>query len=179
MSLLESLLGAQNGQAVNSLSRRFGLTEQQVQSALGTLVPALSQGLRRNTAQPGGLESLASALGGGRHQRYLEDPASLEQPETVEDGNGILGHIFGSKDVSRQVASAAAERTGISSDMLKKMLPVVAAMVMGSLSRKAQSQGTPSPGGVGGLGGLTSMLDSNRDGSVADDILGMAGKFFR
>jgi hypothetical protein len=47
------------------------------------------------------------------------------------DGNGILGHILGSKDVSRQVAAQASARTGIGADVLKKMLPLVATLAMG------------------------------------------------
>ena len=63
-------------------------------------------------------------------------PDDLELPETVDDGNGILSHVFGNKNVSRQVASRAAGRTGIGADLLKRMLPMVATLVMGTLARR-------------------------------------------
>jgi len=176
------LLNQGGGSAVRQLADNFGLNENQAISAISNLVPALGQGLARNASTAGGLEGLMGALAGGGHQRYLEDPSTLSQEETVRDGNGILGHILGSKDVSRQVAQQASERTGVGADVLKKMLPVVAAMTMGTLSRQAAASPTAAAAGSAGgglMGVLGQFLDSNRDGSVVDDVLGMASRFFK
>jgi hypothetical protein len=67
-------------------------------------------------------------------------------------------------------------------DILQQMLPVVAAMVMGSMSQRAgaaTSQAGLGAGVPGGdlLGMLGPMLDADRDGSVMDDVAGMLGKF--
>lgn len=177
MDLLSILLNQGGGGAVRQLAGNFGLNEQQAVSALSSLLPALGQGLAQNTSSPDGLAGLLGALTSGGHQRYLEDPAILGQAETVQDGNGILGHILGSKDVSRQVAQRAAEQTGLGTDVLKKMLPIVAAMAMGALSRQNAAPAASSAGGLGGL--FNQLLDSNRDGSVVDDVLGMASRFFQ
>jgi hypothetical protein len=168
-------------------------------SALSALVPALSAGFQQNMQSKGGLDSLVSALAGGQHSRYLDDPSSLTG--AVDDGNGILGHVFGSKDVSRQVAARAAAQTGLDVGILKQMLPLVATMMMGAMARhggvSASAGGMgASTGGLGGvlgsaLGGsgasaggglismLTPMLDSNKDGSIVDDVIGMLGKLGR
>jgi hypothetical protein len=164
------------------LGNNFGLDENRTMSAVSNLLPALGRGLARNASMQGGLESLLGALTGGNHQRYLEDPSILSRQETIDDGNGILGHILGSKDVSRQVAQQTSERTGIGADVLKKMLPMVAALAMGALSRQNASAQSIAPGaapGEGLAGMLGQFLDANRDGSVADDLLGMAAKLFR
>ena len=175
------LLNQGGGQAVRQLANNFGLDENQTVSAISNLLPALGQGLARNASTQGGLESLMGALSGGQHQRYLEDPSILNQEDSINDGNGILGHIFGSKDVSRQVAQQTSERTGIGIDILKKMLPMVATLAMGALSRQTASAQNITPGAspAGGLAGmLGQFLDANRDGSIADDVLGMASRFF-
>jgi hypothetical protein len=182
MNLLDALLNARGGSAVNDLGQNFGLDRNQTESALAQLLPALSSGLKRNVSSESGLQSLLSALSGTRHQMYLDDPATLGSPDTVRDGNGILGHLLGSKDVSRRVAQRASEKTGIGTEILKKMLPVVASMVMGSLSKQTsasnfQQAATREPAG-GLLGMLSPFLDADKDGSVADDLLGMAGKLF-
>lgn len=181
MNILEMVLASQNGGAVKQLGRQFGVGDAQAVDAIRQLVPALSGGLKRNIADPGGLDDLVGALERQDHGRYYDDPSSLEREDTVADGNAILGHIFGSKDVSREVATRAADRTGIDTATLKKMLPVVATLVMGALNRGAGDR--LSPGGsqdAGVMGGLlTSFLDADKDGSVVDDLLGMAGKFFR
>jgi hypothetical protein len=168
------LMNASGGGAVQQVGQRFGLTEEQTSSALGQLVPALLAGLQNNTAQSGGLESLLGALNGGNHAQYLDRPELLTEETTAADGNSILGHIFGSKDVSRAVAARASEQTGIGSDILKQMLPVVATMVMGGLSRQngLASQDTSQAGSL-----LTSLLDQNRSGSIADEVVGMLGRF--
>ncbi len=182
MDLLNMILNQGGGQAVSQLAKNFGMQESQVAAALSNLLPALGQGLARNASAQDGLDSLLGALAGGRHQRYLEDPSILNQEDSIGDGNGILGHILGSKDVSRQVAQHASERTGIGVDILKKMLPMVATLAMGALSRQSANAQNSNPG-ASASDGLTSILgsflDADRDGSIADDVLGMASRFFR
>ena len=181
MDLLQSVLNAQGGQTVRELARTAGVGEQDAAAAIGSLLPALATGLSRNAAQPGGMDALVAALSGGSHARYLDNPSALGSPTTVTDGNNILGHILGSTDVSRQVAAQAAAQTGLGPDVLKKMLPLVAAMAMGALSKQRTNpigHAGAAPGG-GLLGMLTPLIDRNRDGSVADDVAGMLGKFLR
>ncbi len=181
MDMLEAILNAQGGGTAQQLGQQFGLSESQVSSALSALVPALSAGFQRNMSSPQGLEGLLSALTGGQHQRYADDGSALTDPDTIADGNGILGHVFGSKDVSRQVASRAAAQTGIGENVLKNMLPVIAALMMGTMSKQvARPSGSQAGLGASGaslLGMLTPMLDSNRDGSIVDDVVGMIGRF--
>jgi hypothetical protein len=184
MNLVEMILQANGGGNVRQVASKFGLQESQAKSAIENLLPALSQGLQRNMAAPGGLASLLGALQGGAHTKYLDRPDTLAQDDTIQEGNGILGHLLGSKDVSRRVASDAAAQTGLDASILKQMLPIVATMVMGSMSRQANQAGlaAASPGSAppaGAMGALASLLDGNKDGSVADDLLGLAKKFLR
>lgn len=176
--LLEMLMNASGGGAAQQVGQKFGLSPQQTSGALEQLVPALMAGLQRNTSQQGGMDALLGALTKGNHSRYLDRPDALTQADTVSDGNAILGHILGSKDVSRAVANRASEQTGIGADILKQMLPVVATMVMGGLA-KQQSSGNAASATAGAGGLLSSLLDQNRDGSVADDVMGMLGKFLK
>jgi hypothetical protein len=189
MDILSSILGAQGGGATRQLGDQFGLDESQVTSALGALVPALAAGFQNNLSNPQGLEGLTAALAGGNHQQYVDDAGALGSADAVADGNGILGHVFGSKDVSREVASRAAAQTGIGQDVLKSMLPVVASMMMGAMAKRMSQPSAAAAGagfggtaaGLGGGGGLlgmlTPMLDSNRDGSIVDDVVGLIGRF--
>ena len=182
MELLQMILSAQGGNAVNNLSERFGISNEQTSSAVSSLLPARLSGMNKNVKQEGGLDSLIGALSGGKHQQYVDDREAIFGDAPVEEGNGILGHLLGNKDVSRQVATAASARTGVGTDVLKQMLPVVATMLMGSLSK--QTQGGNLAAAMGGtdkgnfLSMLTPMLDRDGDGSVVDDVAGMLGGFF-
>lgn len=178
MNILEAIVGAQGGGAVSQLAAQFGLKPEQATSAVSALIPALKAGLQRNTSSETGLAELAAALGKGTHQQYLDDPSSLTRPETTADGNAILGHLLGSKDVSRQVAARASQQTGIDPSILKKMLPLVAALAMGGLSRRASAAGGPAAGAGGLASMLGPMLDRDQDGSMMDDVAGMLGGLF-
>jgi hypothetical protein len=182
MNILEAIVNAKGGAAIQQLGSQFGLGQDQTTAALSALVPALAAGVQRNIRTEGGLGSLTSALASGNHSRYLDNPATLSNPSAVTDGNGILGHLLGNKEASREVASRAAAQTGLSADVLKRMLPLAATMMMGAFSKKATSG--PAPGGNSGLGGgiaamLTPLLDKNRDGSLLDDVTSLVGGFVK
>jgi hypothetical protein len=175
------MLQAQGGGAVHELGTKFGLDDSQVTSAISALAPALAAGFTRNMSSPQGLESLLGALGNGQHSRYVDDAGSLSSAASMLDGNGILGHVLGSKDVSRQVASRAAAQTGLGESLMKQMLPLVATMMMGSMAKRmGQTQASPmgNAGGADLMGMLSPMLDSNRDGSMVDDVIGIVGRMF-
>ena len=182
MNILETILSSQNGAAVAEISKSLGLGQSETQTALGKLLPAVARGLSNNASSQDGLGALLGAVSKGGHQRYIDNPANIADQASIKDGNGILGYIFGSKDVSRNVASRAAEQTGISSAILKKMLPMAATLAMGALGKKASGLGMLGAvlGGGGPqqsqLSGLFALLDFDKDGSVADDILGIAKK---
>jgi hypothetical protein len=141
---------------LSAIGRQFGLDEQQTKAAFDALAPVVAAGMRR-TSQPGGggLGDLIGSLAGGNPTRYADDTSAFEQPGSVDDGNAVLGQIFGSKDVSRGVAQQISANTGISDTILKKLLPIVAAFVMGQIAKKALGGGNAqaSPGG-GGLGDI-------------------------
>jgi len=184
MNLVETLLQAGGGGVVREMARELGVEEGQAQRGIEQLVPALARGLQRNAGTPGGLEGLLGALKSGGHQRYVDHPEDLGRRESVADGNAILGHLLGSKDVSRNVAGRAAAETGLDAGLLQKMLPMLAAATMGSLDQQTAGGGAlealagGAPGGAGVAGMLESFLDADRDGAVLDDVLGMAKKFF-
>lgn len=178
-NLLDVLFADENKAALRQMQKEFNLSETQTKTAVEELIPALSRGLQKNTQNPQGMDELLDALKTGEHARYMEQPDILGKPQTTEDGNSILGHIFGDKTVSREVAKRVSTQSGLSSSLLKKMLPVVASLAMGALSKQILGggrarAGAPATANSGGL--LTSLLDSDRDGSVWDDVLGMAAR---
>ena len=180
MSILETILKSQGGDLVKQVAGSLNLDEGQAGAAISQLLPALTQGIKNNVAKPNGLESLLGALKGGNHSQYIEQPSKLAGLASITDGNAILGHLLGSKDVSRQVAADAAQKTGIDVGILKKMLPMVATMTMGSLSKESSGGMLSALSGAGssGAGMLSGFLDKDGDGSIVDDVLGFAKKLF-
>lgn len=140
LPLFDMLNQAQDGKGMDLLARQFNLSQQQAALAVEALMPAFSQGLKRNVSDPYGLAGFLQALAGGQHARYFEDAQSAFSPQGVSEGNGILGHLFGSKDLSRAVAAQAAQASGLSQELIKQMLPVVASMIMGGLFKQSTGQ---------------------------------------
>ncbi len=166
MNLLEMVMQAQGGGAVKQMAQQFGIGEDQAQSAIGAVLPMLAGAMQQNV-QKGGLEGLLGALQGGNHQQYLDNPSTLFSEQGVQDGNGILGHLLGGKEVSRQLATHAEAQSGVSSSIIKQMLPMVAGLLMGGMSRQANSSGilgqvfgAAMGGGGADSGGLGSVLGS-------------------
>lgn len=172
MNMMDMIMQAAGGNTAQQAGSQFGLSPEMSQKAIGALLPAISSAMKQNTASPQGLAGLLGALQGGGHEQYLDNPEALAQNAPTE-GNAILGHLFGTKEVSRAVAGRAAEQTGIDSGVLKKMLPMVAMMAMGGMSKQTNSNqgiqgmlaqaamqqlmggGGAAKGGLGGmLGGL-------------------------
>ena len=189
--LLDLLSGAQAGPAKQQLGRQFGLNDAMTQQALSAIIPALAAGLKSNASKPGGIEALLGALNSGSHSRYIDEPSLLDRPETRAEGNGILGHLLGSKDMSRSVASHASQKTGLDNGLLKQMLPVIATMVMGSLAKRSEQPDTLSQlsgllgGGQAqsqsaGLGGLLGGLlgGGRQQQAPQSNGLGMLGALF-
>jgi hypothetical protein len=152
-SLYEILNNAHDGEGMTALGAEFGLTPTQTEATVTALLPAISMGLKQSTATPHGLGNLFSVMG---QQQDLQD--MYDEPETafgregVAAGNDALSVIFGSPDVSRAVVDQAQNFSGVSSDVLKKMLPVLAGLVVSGLMRsgstgKSAPAGAPAPSG--------------------------------
>ncbi len=181
MGFIEDMLGG-NSAIVGQLAKQFGITEDQAREAMRRMTPAIGRGLQQ-AQEKGGMGSLIEAINGGAHDRYVDDPEILARPEATRDGNVVLGEIFNNnKDVSRNIGGYASKKTGLPAGMMKMMLPILASIVMGYLSKQwrrapaPQSRGRAGSGG--GLGGLLgSLLDSDKDGSIADDLIRMATRY--
>lgn len=159
---------AQNGRAVELMARQFNLSQQQAALAMEALMPAFSQGLKRNTSDPYGVSNFLQALASGQHAKYYDDAANAFSPAGMSEGNGILGHLFGSKELSRAVAAQAAQVTGIQQEVLKQMLPAMASMLMGGLFRQSTAQ--PQQAQAGGFGAGGNIL-----GEIIDQMMKQGG----
>lgn len=169
MDITDLIATEQGSRALEALSQRFNLTPDQTRAAIDQLAPAVMSGMRNETASPQGLQGLLGALVKGDHGRYLDgDEAGM-----VDDGNGILAHIFGSKDVSRGVAAEVARETGLGDTTMKQMLPMVASLVMGALGKNLMGDQASTKGG--GLGDMLGQMLGGAGGSGGGELGQMLG----
>lgn len=173
MNLLDLLDSAGGQQSLKNLAGNLGLDASSTNSLVDAVAPMLMGALQKQTASGDSLANLKRALQNGKHQAYLDQPDSMRSKAAVEDGNNILGHLLGSKDVSRNVAAHAAQSTGIDASLVKQALPLLAGLVMGAVSKKSNAGNL--------LDDQASDLFDNLtggDGFDAGDVLNLAKKFF-
>jgi hypothetical protein len=162
-SLYELLNNAHDGEGMTALGREFGLTPTQTEAAVTALLPAISTGLKQSTATLDGLANLLGVMGQQQSlQDMYDDPDIAFGPEGLAAGKDALSLISGSPDVSRAVIDQAQNFSGVSSNILKNMLPVLAGLLLSGLMRsgssaKPASPGMPAPSG-GNLGDVLGQI---------------------
>ena len=187
MAGLLDLLNSDTGKAlVSNASKQLGQNEVKTSAALGSALPLILGAMKNNTATPQGAAGLLSALSNKHDGSMLDNIGSmLGSVDTLKDGAGILGHVFGGKQ--QNVAQAVSAKSGIDVNSAMNLLQMAAPVVMAYLGKQKQQQNVTDGNGIGDLlGGLlgggaqkeqsliTKILDANGDGSVIDDLIGMA-----
>lgn len=192
-SLLDVLSQQLGGQTVDNISGQTGLDPSTVSTITTAALPMLVGALARNASTDQGAASLAGALERDHDGSLLDNLGGfLGNAGATTQGAGILGHLFGGSQGN--IAASLGQAAGTDSASVMKVLALLAPIVMGALGRSARAQSSLTPGGLsdmlgqeqstiaqqmpGGLDALTSLLDSNKDGSVLDDLSGLASKFF-
>ena len=189
MASVVDLLNSQLGQGgIEAISRQLGIDPQTAQQAVAGAIPILTGAMSRNAATPDGAAALHQAL--QEHDGSILDQAGqyLGQGDTSA-GDGILGHLLGGN--RDNAANGLAQATGLDAGSSSQLLAMLAPLVMGAIGRAHAQQGqgpgdlagmlagehaqaqSAAPSGV--LGMLEGLLDTNRDGSVVDDVTRMGG----
>jgi hypothetical protein len=166
-NLYEIIRNAHGGHALENLATQFGITAEQADAAVKAVVPVLSEGFLKQASEPHAFGSFIGALGEGQHLAAFSDPAAAQATATAQKGGDILSQILTSHSAREEIALRASSGTGVSSDTLAKMLPVIASMIFGGLAKSMENQGF---GGI--LGQLNNAAGQGGLGPVLGQILG-------
>lgn len=152
---------------IDQLAQQVGASPEEVQNAVRSAVPALLMGMDANAQDPAGANSLLGAL--GQHSPgLLSGGVDLSQVDT-SDGAKITRNIFGSNEdaVVSQLGSAG----GADGGLIKKLLPILAPIVMawlaGKLMKVDEGQGQPTQTQSSSGGGIL--------GQILGQVLGGGG----
>lgn len=194
-SMTQGLLGQLQGQPMNLIGQRLGLSQGQAASAVAAALPLLLGALGRNARKPEGAQNLFGAL---QRDHRGQDPQSVlgSAVEGGQQGDQILRHVFGAREpvATQGLATASGVAPDHAQMLLRWLAPVAMAYVAKQLFERRQrgaaaapSAPTPddlkdklereqaqiqSKGGIGG-GLLSAVLDRNHDGRVDfSDLLG-------
>lgn len=192
---LQQLLGGELGEQVTGLiSNQLGIDQNQAQSAIGLALPTLLNALNKNASTEDGAAALTNAISNDHNGSGLGDLVGLAQNALNGEGGSILKHILGGSQDN--VTNAISQNTGIGGGQASQILQILAPIVLNALGNQSQATG----GGINiaNIAGLlnnfvgnhqqqapqnqsiiSSLLDQNQDGNIADDALKIGAGFLK
>ncbi|MCP4974670.1 MAG: DUF937 domain-containing protein [Maribacter sp.] len=189
MSGLLDLLNSPMGkQLISGVAGQTGQPENKTADVLSMAMPLILGAMKKNVSSPQGAQGLMSALSSKHDGSILDDLGGLfgggVDDSVMNDGAGILGHVFGGKQP--QVESALSQKSGVDAGSIANILKIAAPIVMGFLGKQTSQNKVSDASGMnsllgGMLGGqpqqnqslITTLLDADGDGSILDDVAGM------
>jgi hypothetical protein len=192
MSVITQMITQQlAGAASRQIAARLGISESTANMGVQLAVPIIVAALARNASQPQGAHDLHQAIVDDHDGSILDNLSGYLGNPQQGNGAGILGHVLG--DQRSSVENNVAQATGMDQASAGNLMEIVAPLVMGTLAKTQQQNGLDSSGLAdylsqqqqaqaatpGVMGILNSMLDSNQDGSMTDDLARIAGGLFK
>ena len=181
-SILNGLMQQLQGGGIGEISKTLGLKDDQVSNVVAGALPALMGAFSRNAGSQSGANALFGALAGKHDGSILGDlVGSLAGGKNADAG--ILKHAFGGKQGAVEQALSAG--SGVDMASVGKIMAMVAPLVLGALGKTQRAKGLDTAGmakmvhnegraaqkqAPQAMDMLSSLLDSDGDGSVMDDI---------
>jgi hypothetical protein len=153
MNIVEAIKEQLSGDATTRLSAALGEDQATTRSAVGATVPSLLASLAGLSNTSEGARKLAAALGSYHAEADTRQPGA-EPGQLLEQGTGLINSLFGSNVLS-SFLGALGQYTGLSMNVVKKLVAYVMPIALGVISRRFAGRSiTPE--------GLTSFFSEQR-----------------
>ena len=154
MSAVDDILSRLN---IDQLAELLGTDPATAQGAAAAAIPTLLGGLQANASTPDGAASLVGALG-----QHVDSSATGEDLSTIdtEDGRRIVQHAVAADP--QRLAGVG----GLGGDLLGKLLPILAPIVMQYLAKRLLGGTQQAAGAASSSGGLGDLLGGLLGGSA-------------
>lgn len=163
-TFLEEFMGSMGGDVTSQISGNLGIDQNTVKQVLPQVVPMILGGLKKQKDEHGGQERVDHILnkyGSADALNDLNDLFSSKAKEQNPDPN--LGGLLGS--AGSQAVNMLSNQFKLDSGTVSKLIPMIAPVVLGFLTKKRDSDGA-------GSSGISALLDQDGDGSILDDVAG-------
>ena len=162
---IDEFLKSYGPEVTRQMSSNFNVDQGTVQKLIPQLAPLIIAGLKRQKDTRGGderVDHILNKYGDSSVLNNIQDLIANKAHAEQVDPNlgGLLGDAGG-----LQAAQALAKRMNIDAGTIMKMIPALAPLVLGALSKKRDTGGK-------GISGVGALLDADGDGSILDDVAG-------
>lgn len=186
--LLDLLNSPMGKQLISGVAGQTNQPENKTADVLSMAMPLLLGAMKKNVSSPEGAQGLMSALSSKHNGSILDNLGGLfnggVDDNVMQDGAGILGHLFGGKQAN--VENALSQKSGLDAGSIAQILKIAAPIVMGMIGKQTAQSNVNDSSGMNALLGsmlggqpkenqslITTLLDADGDGSILDDVAGM------
>ena len=121
-------------EAIKALAKKTGLDGKALKKLLPLAIPVLMKMLTKNASSEAGASSLMAAL--AQHTGKATAAQQIAEADT-DDGDKIIGHIFGNK--KKEELQALSAQSGLSENQVSSALSGIAPTLLTTLSAATQS----------------------------------------
>ena len=163
-NLVEEFISSLGPDVTKKMSSATNLDQGTLQQLLPVIAPMILGGLKKQKDERGGQDRVDHILNKYGNPSALDNmddlfKQKLNDNSTEPNLGGLLGNA------GTDATNMLTNNFKIDSNMAAKLIPMLAPIVLGFLTKKRDS-GT-------GSSGLASLLDQDGDGSVLDDVAGL------
>jgi hypothetical protein len=164
-NFIDEFMKTYGPEVTKNMSATYNLDQGTVQKLIPQLAPLILGGLKKQKDDQGGDARVDHILTKYGDQSVLDNIKDLVSSKAIDpkaDANlgGLLGAAGGV-----QAAQTLGKSLGINESTIMKMIPALAPLILGALSKKRDTSNS-------GIGGIGSLLDADGDGSIIDDVAG-------
>jgi hypothetical protein len=168
-NFIDEFMKTYGPEVTRQMSANTGLDQGTVQQLIPKLAPLILGGLKRQKDDQGGdarVDHILNKYGDSSVLNNIKDLISSKTNDSTADAN--LGGLLGTSG-GVQAAQALGKSLNIDASKIIKMIPALAPLILGALSKKRDTSNS-------GIGGIGSLLDADGDGSIIDDVTGFIFK---
>lgn len=162
---IDEFLKSYGPEVTKQLSSNLNVDQGTVQKLIPKLAPLIISGLKVQKDTMGGderVDHILNKYGDASVLNNIKDLISAKTQATTVDPN--LGGLLGANG-GIQAAQALGKSLNIDASTIMKMIPALAPLLLGALSKQRDTGGA-------GIKGIGSLLDADGDGSILDDVAG-------
>jgi hypothetical protein len=164
-SLIDEFMQSLGPEVSGQLSANLGIERKAVEQMLPQIAPMILGGLKRQKDNFGGQERVDHILDKYGSADVLDNIGDFFSVQVQnQNADPRLGGLLG--DSGLQATNALSKQFNIDGSTAMKIIPMLAPIILGFLS-KTRDQGNA------GSAGIASILDRDGDGSILDDVAEM------
>lgn len=161
---ISDLLSNLGGDASQKIGNSLGIDPNIIAQAIPVIAPMILGGLKNQSTNFGGQERVDHILNKYGDPGVLDNIDGLVNQKAALEGDPTLGGLLGNSGT--QLSNSLSEKFGLNMSTAMKIIPLVAPLILGYLTRQRNSNPE-------GSTGFASFLDQNGDGNILDDVVGL------